>query len=206
MAKIIRCKTCSNHVSEHAKTCPHCGEKQTRPFGCGFLLIPTILVAWIISINNSHDPGSANNGSTESSPGVTANSGARPHQEKLDLSRAIYTRSISDTYGAMVCPSEIFYDQRVDKGLEAAFKAKQSIFGHKEKVKSVGCEELKGGIRLHFDLDELKRISDLKSAGSEGFVYFKLSPDVQLREVIFTGDLTNNPSGKYGESPTGESD
>ena len=198
------CSECGKERSDKAETCPHCGI--AVPVKKNKLITPIFWIA-IVSlflIIKSCDSSKSATSAADSSPKSGADEIGHGHQP-VDISLPIYTEAISDDgYGAMVCPSSLLYDQRVGHGVQALYEAKGSVFSHSEKVAAVGCEELKGGIPVYFDPDELKRIAELQLSGKVAFVYVQFSQGFQVSKVIYSGDLTNNPSGKYGEpySPT----
>ena len=64
MSKLISCKSCGEQIAKGAKSCPHCGAKNKKPFykKWWFLLIVIIFAIGIIPTENndtsddSHDP------------------------------------------------------------------------------------------------------------------------------------------------------
>ena len=120
--------------------------------------------------------------------------------EELDITKPIYTSSIGNDYGSMVCPSSILNDDRMGQGIDAVYDAKNSVFNHQQKVAAVGCEELRGGIPVTFTQEELNRISEINSQGKAGFVFFESIGTRVNGNAIYTGDLTNKPEGSVSEN------
>ena len=190
---LIKCKECNHQISSQAKTCPNCGcpirsedieSTKSALGGCLKLVIGFVLIIFLIGLFNKSEP---------------------VKSQKLDITLPIYTQQISDNWGAMVCPSSLLYDLRVGHGAQALFDAKASISDHQKKIADVGCEEIKGGLQVYIEPDELKRIQTIQASDKAGLISFGFGVNIYTGEifnigkVIYSGDLTNNPSGKYGE-------
>jgi len=129
-----KCSECGKEISSLAAACPSCGAPRTpavtkRPRSRWvWWLIAIIGVAVVIELI-----GSAENG--------TDTAAKRP---PLDYSRPIFT----DDY-ALMCPIGAFYDLRADHGPAAIADLFMSVFGREEKEKRLGCQELRGGLRVY---------------------------------------------------------
>ena len=124
-----------------------------------------------------------------------SNSEQVPLKAKLDVNQPIYTRQISNDYGAMACYSNVLASQEISHSPERMLDVALSVFGRSDKIKEIGCKELRGGIKVYFSEDQLTRLQKLISDDRVGFIFFQTSPDVLGLQVIFSGDLTNNPNG-----------
>lgn len=70
-------------------------------------------------------------------------SGASGKPLHIDFSRPVYT-----TDHAAICPLTLLWDRRADRDAGAIIDAMTSIFDRSEKLKRLGCEEWKEGIRV----------------------------------------------------------
>lgn len=61
----------------------------------------------------------------------------------LDFTKQIYTQD-----HAIICPLSLVSDHRADHSPQVIFDAYTSIWNRSEKVKSLGCEEWRGGIAV----------------------------------------------------------
>ncbi|CEN87283.1 FxLYD domain-containing protein [Paraclostridium sordellii] len=84
MAKMIKCRTCSNEIASNAKSCPSCGAKNKKPFyqrGWFFVLVFFIVVG-VIDVAGKGDDSNSNNTSTTSTKSVSK---PAPKKEKFEI-------------------------------------------------------------------------------------------------------------------------
>ena len=188
---LIKCKECNHQISSQAKTCPNCGYQiRKEAFGSTksalggclkfVIIVPVvfILIAFLVGLFNK-----------ESEPVIS---------QKLDITLPIYTQQAGNV-GSMVCPTDILFEKHLGHGWQEIIDAKLSILNHKQKVADVGCDEVKGGIRVYIAPADLKKIVKLQSSNNVGLIFFGFEQKFTMGKQIFSSDLTNNPSGKYGE-------
>lgn len=188
---LIKCKECNHQISSQAKTCPNCGYQiRKEAFGSTksalggclkfVIIVPVvfILIAFLVGLFNK-----------ESEPVIS---------QKLDITLPIYTQQAGNV-GSMVCPTDILFEKHLGHGWQEIIDAKLSILNHKQKVADAGCDEVKGGIRVYIAPADLKKIVKLQSSNNVGLIFFGFEQKFTMGKQIFSSDLTNNPSGKYGE-------
>ena len=188
---LIKCKECNHQISSQAKTCPNCGYQiRKEAFGSTksalggclkfVIIVPVvfILIAFLVGLFNK-----------ESEPVIS---------QKLDITLPIYTQQAGNL-GSMVCPTDILFEKHLGHGWQEIIDAKLSILNHKQKVADAGCDEVKGGIRVYIAPADLKKIVKLQSSNNVGLIFFGFEQKFTMGKQIFSSDLTNNPSGKYGE-------
>jgi len=61
MIKLINCKTCSNEIASKAKTCPHCGAKNKKPFYAKWWVWLIAVIVLIIVLIPSNENGEDKN-------------------------------------------------------------------------------------------------------------------------------------------------
>jgi hypothetical protein len=80
-------------------------------------------------------------------PNISTQSNAsrsKARTTELDESRPVFTND-----DALFCPASILFDPRESRsGLKLA-EASSSLWGKAEKAKELGCDLLRGGLRLH---------------------------------------------------------
>lgn len=84
MAKMIKCRTCSNEIASNAKSCPSCGSKNKKTFyqrGWFFVLVFFIVVG-VIDVAGKGDDSNSNNTSTTSTKSVSK---PAPKKEKFEI-------------------------------------------------------------------------------------------------------------------------
>ena len=188
---LIKCKECNHQISSQAETCPNCGYQiRKEAFGSTksalggclkfVIIVPVvfILIAFLVGLFNK-----------ESEPVIS---------QKLDITLPIYTQQAGNV-GSMVCPTDILFEKHLGHGWQEIIDAKLSILNHKQKVADAGCDEVKGGIRVYIAPADLKKIVKLQSSNNVGLIFFGFEQKFTMGKQIFSSDLTNNPSGKYGE-------
>lgn len=136
------CRECTKLVSTSAKACPHCGVSQptksalTKQIGClpviGICFCAFVVLMIVGGYRSASDPNQ------------------RPPSAKpaLDVFRPMVTES-----DAIICPLEVFQmaliDKRADHGPEALADMYRSVLHRSEKVKAMGCEEWREGIKIY---------------------------------------------------------
>ena len=127
-----------------------------------------------------------------------------PKKRTLDTSLPIYTQAIGTARGAMVCPITILGSRDLNKSPKRIMDIALAFSNRSEKIKEIGCEEWKGGLEVRMADSELEKLKQMQEEGRVGFLFFQNRPLNQGIDflMIFTGDLTNNPTGEYGESYT----
>ncbi|MBD9363789.1 hypothetical protein [Methylomonas fluvii] len=142
MAKLIKCKTCSNQISSAAPVCPHCGEKKNAGGclgldGCGTVFLIFLVIIGFFIYSSSNNPSDNQSGSATNEPAKQA----KKERKDLDLAKPLYT-----TDKAIVCPTKVILDPKTDheriKGLWG------NIISRSEKVKEAGCEEWRAGTKI----------------------------------------------------------
>ncbi len=183
---LIKCKECNHQISNRAKTCPSCScpirsedieSTKSSSGGCLTIVIGFLLIIFLIGLFNKSEP---------------------VKSQKLDITLPIYTQQAGNV-GAMVCPIDLLFDKHVGHDAQALFDARTSIIDHEKKIADVGCEEVKGGLRVYIAPTDLKKIESLESSNKIELIFFGFDPSVTMGNLIFSSDLTNNPSGKYVE-------
>ena len=56
---LTKCKDCGQQISPRAKSCPSCGAPIKRGFGCGTLLVVSVITVIIVAIAQNSDSGSS---------------------------------------------------------------------------------------------------------------------------------------------------
>jgi hypothetical protein len=106
--------------------------------------------------------------------------------QKLDYSKPVYTVDY-----AVVCRDSVIlaaaFDNRADKGLDAINDAFTALWNKSDKVKAVGCEEWRGGIRVY-----ARRME----APFDQYIGFGFSPDADRQYVTLEPYLTNQEQQK----------
>lgn len=97
--KIIQCKTCNQEISANAKSCPHCGAKNKRPFykkWWFWLIVAFIVIGAASSGNDSGSTDDTTNPPASSSP-VNSDATGEPIEEdtpnielSTDFERSVY--------------------------------------------------------------------------------------------------------------------
>jgi hypothetical protein len=125
----------------------------------------------------------------------------KDQKPQLDTSLPIYTQQVGDNHGAMVCPMELLANKNLSQSPKRLFEIATSFTNRSEKIKEVGCQEWKGGLEVHISDPDLARINQLQAENKVGFIFFQHRPLNQGLDLlmVYSGDLTNNPSGKYGD-------
>ena len=184
---LVKCKECGNQVSTTAKMCPSCGSpavKRTRPL---YKFIAFVFVAGLVASqfpsHSSSDPSSQNSQpatvdkTTQETPSPTSSA----HVD-LNYDEAIYT-----TKAAIVCPLGILFDKQEVHSFESIKDMYLSVFNRSEKVKKVGCEEWKSGVRVYARRSE------------NGGPIIEITEDKDALATLFTleSELTNSADGSY---------
>ncbi len=127
-----------------------------------------------------------------------------PKEQSLNINLPIYTQAIGGERGAMVCPITILDDRDLNKSPKRIMDIASSFSNRSEKIKEVGCQEWKGGLEVRMADSELSKLQQWQSEKKVGFLFFQNRPLNQGIDflMVYTGDLTNNPSGEYGETYT----
>lgn len=189
MAKLIKCKTCSNQISSSASVCPHCGQKKSEGLdGCGtvFLILIVIFGFFIMSGNNDKD----NNGKSSTSDSSETAQEKKQEPEKVDKEKLDYTKPVfTDSTGkAIVCPVSILNDPKTD--YTKLFRLWTTLWNRSGDVKEMGCEEWRGGVEVY----QSKKLS------SENDMVMFISPYNQSAYFTLEFELTNYPNGKKDAS------
>jgi hypothetical protein len=122
-------------------------------------------------------------------------------KQLLDTSLPIYTQAIGNERGAMVCPITILDSRDLNRSPKRIMEIASS-YNRSEKIKEIGCQEWKGGLEVRMSDSELAKLKQMQEEGKVGFLFFQNRPLNQGIDflMIYTGDLTNNPTGEYGEA------
>lgn len=178
---LVECSSCNHQISNKAKACPNCGEPvevKTRPAFklIGIALIALFIVAILSDVDESEDK--------PQTKAMLDTSEVQEVQEELkpelDYSKPIYTADY-----ALVCPIGIIFDKRAGYGLDGANEAALTVFGRAEKIKEIGCQEWKAGIRVY--------INDSQKGHS--WQEASLHKDQIADIFILKHTLTNDPAG-----------
>lgn len=98
--------------------------------------------------------------------------------EKLDLSKPTFTQDY-----AAICPFGLMFDNRSDHSPSAILDAIDSIWNRSSKLKDLGCEEWRGGIRV---------FASPMGDGTAGVLLVKTVPDGDSDIFTLRSQLTNH--------------
>jgi hypothetical protein len=99
--------------------------------------------------------------------------------EKLDLSKPTFTQDY-----AAICPFGLIFDNRADHSPSAILDAIDSIWNRSSKLKDLGCEEWRGGIRVF--------ASPMQDGDDSGVLLVKRIPDGDSNMFTLRSQLTNH--------------
>lgn len=98
--KIIQCKTCNQEISANAKSCPHCGAKNKRPFykkWWFWLIVAFIVIGAASSGNDSGSTDDTTNPPASSSPVDSDTTGNPLKKIPLILNYLLILREVCTT-------------------------------------------------------------------------------------------------------------
>jgi hypothetical protein len=168
---------CGKPVSTEAAACPKCGapplvtKSRARARVTSLGTIGVVLALIVLLAMCSH---------TDSNQNKSGNTPAQ--KPPVDYARPLQTEK-----GALVCPFAAAFDNREGRGLQAAMRSRNTIFGRQEKAEKAGCNEWQQGIAIILSDDERKKARRWQAEGSCGMLEFP-------QGFVFSCDLENSPS------------
>lgn len=146
MAKLIQCKSCGEQIAKSAKSCPHCGAKNKKPFykRWWFWLIVLIVAIGALSSSGDDDPETS-----EKTPGTTQNETNKNQEETEPI---VLVAGEAGEYGEMFTMNkgtefeENYYIYRIPAGTYEAtntgeYMSQINVCSIETKVTEEGWEE-----------------------------------------------------------------
>lgn len=193
------CRECKTLVSESAKVCPRCGIDQPvqRHVSALWIIPAFFVIAVVLAPMERQSPAS------EPKDITVENKEPVLVREQFDYSKPVFTQNY-----AIVCDQGILLaaaiDKRVDHGIHQVYEAFTSIWNRSTKVKELGCEQWRGGIRvfahrMHSPFNDFVGIS---LTANDGATLFTMEPHLTnsggITESKAEQDVTPEEANRRG--------
>lgn len=188
-SKLIPCKTCGAEIAKSAKSCPHCGAKNKKPFFKKLWFWVMVIILLCILVNSKSSVTRKN----------TANHYAEPSQSALtvDTKQKMETiaqesvKSEPETLQAEeTVPEESILSTGSHTGIDPEFKAAMDAY---ESFYAEYCELLKKYTANPTDLTLLAKYADMMSKAEQMDAAFEAwnEDDLNSEELKYYLDVNN---------------